>query len=79
MLVIFLVVFFGIGILMGVVEAVLPVLAIPAMSLMACLVLLVYPFSSCVLTLFYYDLRVRKEGLDLELLGQQIGLSQTAS
>jgi hypothetical protein len=32
-----------------------------------------------VLTLFYYDLRVRKEALDLELLGQQIGMSQTAS
>ena len=79
MFVIFLVVVFGIGILTGVAEAVLPVLTIPAMILLAVLILFIYPFSSCVLTLFYYDLRVRKEALDLELLGQQIGMSQTAS
>lgn len=40
----------------------------------ACLSLLFYPLISCVLTLFYYDLRVRKEGFDLEMLGQQLGM-----
>lgn len=35
--------------------------------------LLFYPLLSCVFTLFYYDLRVRKEGFDLEVLSQQLG------
>lgn len=30
--------------------------------------LLIYPFFNCVLTIMYYDLRVRREGFDLELL-----------
>jgi uncharacterized membrane protein len=30
--------------------------------------LLIYPFFNCVLTILYYDLRVRREGFDLELL-----------
>jgi len=36
--------------------------------------LLIYPLFSCVFTLFYYDLRVRKEGFDLEMLSQQLGV-----
>jgi hypothetical protein len=40
----------------------------------ALLYLFYYPFSSCVFTLFYYDLRVRKEAFDLEMLSQQIGI-----
>jgi hypothetical protein len=35
--------------------------------------LLFYPLLSCVFTLFYYDLRVRKEGYDLEMLSQHLG------
>src|SRR5260370_27346901 len=35
--------------------------------------LLVYPLLSRVFTLFYYDLRVRKEGFDLEMLSHQLG------
>ncbi|HEY6222729.1 MAG TPA: hypothetical protein VIW26_03025 [Gemmatimonadales bacterium] len=79
MLLIFFVVLFGVGVLIGLAEAAFPILTIPAMILFAVLMLFAYPFSSCVLTLFYYDLRVRKEALDLELLGQQIGQSQTVS
>src|SRR5439155_1399450 len=30
---------------------------------------------SCVFTLFYYDLRVRKEAFDLELLSQHLGIA----
>lgn len=36
--------------------------------------LLIYPVVSCAFTLFYYDLRVRKEAFDLDHLGRQIGL-----
>ena len=33
------------------------------------------PILPCALTLLYYDLRVRREGFDLQILGQQLGLS----
>jgi len=79
MVVTFLVVIFGVGIPIGIAEATFPVLEVPALILLAILMLFIYPFSGCVLTLFYYDLRVRKEGLDLELLSQQIGLPHSAS
>lgn len=36
--------------------------------------LVLYPIFSCVFTLFYYDLRVRKEGFDLEHLARQLGI-----
>lgn len=36
--------------------------------------LLIYPLYTCVFTLFYYDLRVRKEAFDLEYLGRQLEL-----
>ena len=32
----------------------------------------IYPLFYCVLTLTYYDLRVRKEGFDLELLASTL-------
>ncbi|MGD2134868.1 MAG: hypothetical protein PVF27_01860, partial [Gemmatimonadales bacterium] len=35
---------------------------------------LLYPVMPCALTLYYYDLRVRKEAFDLEYLGREIGL-----
>jgi len=38
--------------------------------------LAIYPILNCVFTLFYYDLRVRKEGFDLEHLSQQLGLGR---
>ena len=33
------------------------------------------PIVPCIVTLAYYDLRVRREGLDLQLLGEQLGLA----
>lgn len=33
-----------------------------------------YPIIACAFTLFYYDLRVRKEAFDLEHLSRQLGL-----
>jgi len=41
----------------------------------ALLPMLVYPIFSCILTLMYYDLRVRREAFDLQVLGQQLGIS----
>lgn len=41
----------------------------------AALPILVYPLFSCILTLMYYDLRVRREAFDLQILGQQLGIS----
>jgi hypothetical protein len=34
--------------------------------------LFLYPLFYCVLTVSYYDLRVRKEGFDLEVLAQSL-------
>lgn len=41
----------------------------------AALPILVYPLFSCILTLMYYDLRVRREAFDLQILGQQLGIT----
>lgn len=37
------------------------------------------PFTAAIITLAYYDLRVRKEGLDLELLARRFGLPADAA
>ena len=69
-----LVVYLGAGFVIGFLAEVfggldaLTAVAIGAISL------LIYPVLSCVFTLFYYDLRVRKEGFDLEMLSQQLGV-----
>ncbi len=34
------------------------------------------PLSAAVLTVLYFDLRVRKEGFDLELLAERVGLAE---
>ena len=35
---------------------------------------LVQPFQAAIRTVLYYDLRVRKEGYDVELLAEQLGI-----
>jgi hypothetical protein len=35
---------------------------------------ILYPAISCVITLMYYDLRVRREAFDLQMLSQQLGV-----
>lgn len=40
----------------------------------ALLPMLLAPILSCVFTLMYYDLRIRREGFDLQVLGQQMGM-----
>ena len=41
----------------------------------AALPIVVMPLLSCIFTLMYYDLRVRREAFDLQILGQQLGIS----
>jgi hypothetical protein len=41
----------------------------------AALPIVMTPIMSCVFTLMYYDLRVRREAFDLQLLGEQLGIS----
>jgi hypothetical protein len=40
----------------------------------AALPIVIAPLLSCVFTLMYYDLRVRREAFDLQILGQQLGI-----
>lgn len=45
----------------------------------AALPILLTPLWSCVLTLVYYDLRVRREGYDLQVLSEQLGTLTTGA
>jgi hypothetical protein len=42
------------------------------LSVVAVVQMLLYPLLYCVLTVAYYDLRVRKEGFDLEVLASNL-------
>lgn len=44
-------------------------------ALLSVLLMLAYPIVSAVFTVLYYDLRVRKEGFDLVLLSEQVGVT----
>ena len=70
-----LVVYVGAGVLGGILGGVMGGLDMVLAVLGACVSLLIYPVISCVFTVFYYDLRVRKEGFDLEMLSRQLGLA----
>jgi hypothetical protein len=59
------------GLLAGLTGGLDLLLAVP----LALVTLLIYPLIACVFTLFYYDLRVRKEGFDLEVLSGQLGIA----
>lgn len=72
--VLFIVVLVGIALVTGLAALISPALVGPALVVWALASLLIYPFLSCVFTLFYYDLRVRKEAFDLDLLSEQIGI-----
>jgi hypothetical protein len=70
-----LVVYLGAGVLAGILGGVMGGLDVVLAVIAACVSLLIYPVISCVFTVFYYDLRVRKEGFDLEMLSRQLGLA----
>jgi hypothetical protein len=65
---------FGFAIVAGLAAAAAPILMVFAVAGLSVVTLLMYPMMSCVFTLLYYDLRVRKEAFDLELLSRQIGV-----
>jgi hypothetical protein len=65
-----LVVFVGAGVLGGILAGVMGGMDVVLAVIGACVSLLIYPVISCVFTVFYYDLRVRKEGFDLEMLSR---------
>ncbi|HXF96867.1 MAG TPA: hypothetical protein VNI61_12280 [Gemmatimonadales bacterium] len=69
----------GFGVVVAIAAALAPVLMVPAVVGLSLVTLLVYPLTSCVFTLLYYDLRVRKEAFDLELLSQQIALAPSGA
>ena len=41
--------------------------------LSAILIIPIYPLLAVVSTLLYYDLRIRKEGFDLEVMSRELG------
>ncbi|HLB81762.1 MAG TPA: hypothetical protein VJJ54_01610 [Gemmatimonadales bacterium] len=73
--VLFLLFILGFGVIAGIAAAIFPPLMVPAVIGLGLISLFLYPFVSCVFTLFYYDLRVRKEAFDLELLSQHLGVA----
>ena len=48
------------------------VAAVVVLAITGLVQIFIYPLFYCVLTVTYYDLRVRKEGFDLELLASQL-------
>jgi len=70
-----LVVYLGVGVLGGILGGVVGGLDTVLSVFAACVSLVIYPVISCVFTIFYYDLRVRKEGFDLEMLSRQLQLA----
>lgn len=56
----------------GIVAAAYPALTTTVEIIAQLLSLFIYPIVACAFTLFYYDLRVRKEAFDLEVLSRQL-------
>jgi len=63
----------GIGALAGILRFTSASWAAVLLVLAAVLPVMLTPVLPCVFTLMYYDLRVRREAFDLELLSQQLG------
>jgi hypothetical protein len=57
------------------VKQVAPAGLLPWTVVSAAVPILLAPIIPCILTLAYYDLRVKREGFDLQLLGEQLGIS----
>ena len=63
--------FFGVG---YVVQTKAPGLELTVSAVNSLVSIALAPVLPCMLTLFYYDLRMRREGFDLQVLGQQMGI-----
>ncbi len=61
------------GAAMGVLAIFVPSLAMPLDLVGRVVGFMLYPLIACAFTLFYYDLRVRKEAFDLVHLSEQLG------
>lgn len=71
---IFYVLFIVLAMLAGVVSALFGFRGSPALgALESVLSALLYPVVSVVITLLYYDLRIRREGFDLEIMAKELG------
>jgi hypothetical protein len=57
------------------VKEIAPAGLLPWTVVSAAVPILLAPMIPCILTLGYYDLRVRREAFDLQLLGEQLGIS----
>jgi hypothetical protein len=57
----------------GVVARTSPAAGMAILVAASLLPIILYPAISCVITLMYYDLRVRREAFDLQMLSQQLG------
>lgn len=77
-LVLFILFAVGFAIIAAIATVLFKALLVPAVIGLGLLFLFLYPFTSCVFTLFYYDLRVRKEAFDLELLSRHLGIAARA-
>jgi len=66
----------GVGLVGGLAAGLVGGLEAMVTVVLAVATLLIYPLITCVFTLFYYDLRVRKEGFDLEVLSSQLGIAR---
>jgi hypothetical protein len=64
---------FGIGILIGMGGLVVPIGPAGETLLMSAVLVLLYPFPSVVTTLLYYDLRIRKEAFDVQMMAAELG------
>ncbi|MGH7567488.1 MAG: hypothetical protein ACREL9_00750 [Gemmatimonadales bacterium] len=69
----------GMAFFVGLAAFLAPALTVVAVAALSVVTLLVYPLTSCVFTLLYYDLRVRKEAFDIELLNQQLGIQPASA
>ena len=56
----------------GIASSASSVATVVAIAIGGIVQLFIYPLFYCVLTVTYYDLRVRKEGFDLELLASSL-------
>lgn len=70
---------FGLGLGIGAVGHFLGLPDVVTEALAQFAYLCVLPFASVVTTLLYYDLRIRKEGFDLEMLTRELGESPAGS
>jgi hypothetical protein len=74
-IVLFFIFILGFAVVAAIAAAIFRPLVVPAVIGMGLVFLFLYPFTSCVFTLFYYDLRVRKEAFDLEVLSRHLGIA----